>query len=75
MDFVGLFGVNKDLSHTKQSRKDRMVGKYDIIEVNSASLVLIDEMPIAIVDRVESKACQIHSHEIEIHTFDTKQSR
>lgn len=75
MNFIGLFGVNKDLSHTKQSRKDGMVGKYDIIEVNSASLVFIDEVPVTTVDWVESKACQIHSHEIEIHTFDTKQSR
>lgn len=49
-----------------------MVSEENIIEVDFASLILVDEVTIRIVDGVESKAGQVHGYEIEVHAFDAR---
>ena len=66
-----LFGETQYLREGEQSSKDGVIAKKKIVEVYFSCLVLADEVSIAIIDGVESKASEIHSNEIEVHAFDT----
>jgi hypothetical protein len=68
---VILFGEEADLREREQRGKDGMIAKEHIIEIDLASLIITHEISIGIVDGVESKAGEIHRHEIEVHPLDT----
>jgi hypothetical protein len=51
-----------------------VIGEQDIVEIDFASLCLIYEITIGVVDRVESETCKIHGYEIEVHSLNTMET-
>ena len=47
-----------------------MIGEEEVIEVDLARLVIIDEVSVGAVDGVEGESGEIHGYEIEVHAFD-----
>ena len=71
MDAIVFLGEAAYLRQGEEGGEDGVVGEEDIIKIDFASLLVIDEIPIGIVDGVESESCKIHSNEIEVHALDT----
>lgn len=71
MDPVLSAWIHCNLGNADQGSEESMIGKDDIVEVDLASLIAIDEIPIGIVQRIEDKTSEVHGHEIEVHAFNT----
>lgn len=70
MDFVNAVWKNESLAHTDEGRNESMISEENVIKVDLACLVWINEVAIGVVDGVEEEASQVHGNEIEVHAFD-----
>jgi hypothetical protein len=72
MHSVTFFGVDTYLGDCDCSGEECMVGEEDIVEIDFASLLVVDEVAVCVVDAVEQEAGEIHGDEIKVHALYTK---
>lgn len=72
MHSVILFWVDTDLCDCNCSGEECMIGEKDIVEVDFACLLVVDEVSIRVIDTVEQEAGEIHGNEIKVHALYTK---
>lgn len=72
VDFVVLFGEAHDLGEGEEGGEDGVVGEEEIVQVDLARLVVVDEVSIAVVDGVEGESGEVHGYEVEVHALDTE---
>lgn len=72
MDSILLFRIDTDLSDCNYCSEECMIGEENIVEIDFASLLVIDEVSVSVVDTVEQEAGKIHGYKIEVHSLDTK---
>lgn len=72
MDSVLFLGVDADLGDGEDCGEEGVIGEEDVVEVNLACLLVVDEIPIGVVDAVEQEAGEVHGYEVEVHALDTE---
>lgn len=71
MNLIGSTFVNKGLIDHEDGCSECMIGEEYIVEVNLSGLILIEEIALCIIDRIEEEPSKIKFHEIKIHSLHT----
>ena len=72
MNPIILFRINANLCDSHNGGKQGMIGEENVVEINLTSLFVIDKISVSIINSVEQKASEVHSYEVEIHSFYTE---
>jgi len=65
-----LLGINAYLRERNRRGKERMIGKEYIVEIDLASLPIINKVSISVINAIEQKACEVHGNEVKVHSLD-----